>query len=311
MLSRLISNLSPVWWMWLGGLGRSLANARQPLSPPVLIMSLPRSGSSWVGDTLGASPGALYLREPINQVHTARHPDIPTVHEVTKETVSATYRTTAADALGGMPAFPRGVVHRTDQWRLSSRAQRRPVVKEVNPLATAWLAENFRPRIIFLRRHPAAVAHSVHRQGWTGLELRRRFRPETMEKWNLDRPEFTRSFWTRHGAFQAMVMIKTMEALEAYGDFLPVCYETVCESPVEQFRAMYEYAELPWSDEVERMVLSRSSSNSHDRSDTYGTARDSRKMIESWRRDVDEANLAEIRDTYLALDPPFYGPDNW
>lgn len=311
MFFRLFPNLSPVWWMWLGGLGRSLANARHPLSPPVLIISLPRSGSSWVGDTLGASPGALYLREPINQAYTARRSDLPTVHEMTEEIANSAYQAIAADALGGMPAFPRGVVRRPDQWRLSSRTRRRPVVKEVNPLATAWLAENFRPRIIFLRRHPAAVAHSVHRQGWTGLQFQRKFQPETVKKWNLDRPEFARSFWTRHGAFQALVMIKTMEALEAYGEFLPVCYETVCESPVEQFRAMYEYAELPWSDEVEQMVLSRSSSSSHDRSDTYGTARDSRKMIESWRRDMDDASLAEVRDAYLALDSPFYGPDDW
>lgn len=311
MFSRLFPNLSPVWWMWLGGLGRSLANARRPLSPPVLVISLPRSGSSWVGDTLGASPGALYLREPVTQGYTARRSGIPTVHEVAEETVSTTYRAIATDALGGIPAFSQGVVQRPEQWSLSDRTRRRPVVKEVNPLACAWLAEKFRPRIIFLRRHPAAVASSIHRQGWTGLKFQQKFRPETIEKWNLERPEFARSFWTRHGAFQAVTMIQTLEALEAYGDFLPVCYETVCESPVEQFRAMYEYADLPWNDEVEQMVLSRSSGNSHDRSDTYGITRDSRKMIESWRLDMDPADLSEIRDTYLALDPPFYGPDDW
>ena len=35
--------------------------------PAILLLSYPRSGSSWAGKVLGLSPDVAYLREPINQ----------------------------------------------------------------------------------------------------------------------------------------------------------------------------------------------------------------------------------------------------
>ena len=55
---------SPVRWGRFPGLTGMLARALSPAEPPVLVVSLPRSGSSWVGEVLGAAPDAMYLREP-------------------------------------------------------------------------------------------------------------------------------------------------------------------------------------------------------------------------------------------------------
>ena len=40
------------------------------------------------------------------------------------------------------------------------------------------------------------------------------------------------------------------------GRFLEVRYETVCEQPVESFRQVAEFAELPWSAGFEREIKS-------------------------------------------------------
>jgi len=63
--------VDPLWWTRLGPLGRLLEAPFRPSRTPLLVISIPRSGSSWVGEVLGTVPGALYLREPFNQLHLA------------------------------------------------------------------------------------------------------------------------------------------------------------------------------------------------------------------------------------------------
>src|SRR4051794_38244039 len=58
---------SRVPWVHRGTFSRLIASSWKPRRPAVLILSLPRSGSSWVGSLLGRAPDALYLREPVSQ----------------------------------------------------------------------------------------------------------------------------------------------------------------------------------------------------------------------------------------------------
>ena len=53
-------------WAGEGKLSLQIARLLRPQMPSVLILSFPRSGSSWVGKTLGRASNALYMREPIN-----------------------------------------------------------------------------------------------------------------------------------------------------------------------------------------------------------------------------------------------------
>jgi hypothetical protein len=64
-------NRNTLWAPW-GPVSRLIARSAPPLCPATLVISLPRSGSSWVGKTLGLSDTALYLREPITQSYLRR-----------------------------------------------------------------------------------------------------------------------------------------------------------------------------------------------------------------------------------------------
>ena len=52
--------------------GELIAAAAPVRQPPVLLTSLPRSGSSWIGRILGSADEALYLREPLTQAYLKR-----------------------------------------------------------------------------------------------------------------------------------------------------------------------------------------------------------------------------------------------
>jgi hypothetical protein len=61
----------PQLWAKAGGLSRWAARCWPLQQPPVLIISLPRSGSSWVGSTVGSAAHAAFLREPLTRAYTA------------------------------------------------------------------------------------------------------------------------------------------------------------------------------------------------------------------------------------------------
>jgi hypothetical protein len=62
----------PVGWANYGVFSRMLAGIFKIPGPPILVVSLPRSASSWGGEILGNAKNAAYLREPITQTHFAR-----------------------------------------------------------------------------------------------------------------------------------------------------------------------------------------------------------------------------------------------
>ena len=84
-------------WARFGPLSRWIGTAIQPHKPPILVLSLPRSGSSWVGETMGISKNAMYLREPINQSYLLERISDETVFEFDLERPPTAYLKAARD----------------------------------------------------------------------------------------------------------------------------------------------------------------------------------------------------------------------
>src|SRR4051812_45313414 len=84
-------------------------------APPVLVLSMPRSGSSWVGSVLGAAADAAYLREPLTEIH-ARRRGGASFFEVDPAAPPDGYRRAGAVAFAGVPRFSAAVVAHREQW---------------------------------------------------------------------------------------------------------------------------------------------------------------------------------------------------
>src|SRR5574339_403438 len=89
-----------------------LARALPFQGPPVLVLSYPRSGSSWVGKILSASPDAAYLREPITRQYAERGARYAVVDVDRDPSALAAYRTLGDEAFGGIPPRHADVVER-------------------------------------------------------------------------------------------------------------------------------------------------------------------------------------------------------
>src|SRR5262245_30987828 len=81
---------SPVLWANFVRVSRFVAHSIPSVFPPILVISIPRSGSSWLGDSLGISSNALYLREPITQKHLAYKRLAPSFFETNSEKLPET-----------------------------------------------------------------------------------------------------------------------------------------------------------------------------------------------------------------------------
>ncbi|MEP6688261.1 MAG: sulfotransferase [Gemmatimonadales bacterium] len=132
-----------------------------------------------------------------------------------------------------------------------------------------YLAEVFEDaKFIHIMRDGRAVASSLLHvdfwRGWFGPQGWRAglLSPEDQALWE----SYDRSF-TALAGIEWRIQMRAMEAARKQinpGQFLEVKYETFCEQPLDAFRQVLEFAELPPSPALERAVTSakiRSTSN--------------------------------------------------
>jgi hypothetical protein len=243
----------------------------------------PRSGTSWVGATLGAAANALYLYEPVN-LHPAVRARPTGLYPIDPANPPPAERAAADRAFAGLPAFPAQVVRHPAQWRLAGRAQRRLVIKEVNVMAAEFFIQRYDPLVVLLVRHPAAVALSYQKLGWWG----------------------PRTTWRNHGENQGRALRRGLDALEARGNYRVVVYEELCLDPAAHFQALCAFAGLAW--DAGQAARAQASALAEAAS-PYAVVRDSPRMARAWDGQVAPADLAELRAGFACAALPWYAAD--
>lgn len=252
------------------------------LWPAVLVLSLPRSGSSWTGEALGCAIDALYLREPVTQ--SDRHfYDRGTVFPIDTPDLDARYRHFASKAYSGCRDFDHSIVRFPDQWDTPRTTARRVVIKEVNPRACGWYLQHYAPRIVLLVRHPAAVALSWQRKGWLGADA---------------------NSWARNGEHQGRALREALDSLIAYPAHRVVLYEDLCADPVTFFQSLFVFAGLTWETGAEQFIVERTCRD--DDRNTCDTSRDSRQMIHCWRTKAVQENVTALGGAFSEFNLPWY-----
>lgn len=266
--------------------------------PPILVLGMPRSGTTWIGRTLGDAPNALYLNEPVSEVHVAEQ-GRATFFEVDPANPPASYVWPARFAAAGVPAFgPRTV---GEGFGLFARLGKRVVIKEVNPLAIEWYARALAPTLVYVVRHPAAVAVSLDERGWGWPMYEQRFPVSASEL-----PVVPETFWARIGAIQAIALARANAVVTA----ATVAYEDVCRAPFEVFRDLYEMCGLRWTDGVAAALRASTEGDlTRGAQDPTGTTRNTAAMANAWRSRITAEQLHDVRTGWEATGPSRYTAD--
>jgi hypothetical protein len=309
----------------------------RPLYPrvataPILVTGMARSGTTWVGKVLAAGSGIAYLEEPMNLDRTVgivgaglRRWHTYITWENEQEYLASFERLLAFRN----PLLPElhaarsraDVVHalKARTYSLSQRLRAsRPLVKDPHAIFSAeWFARRFAADVVVTIRHPAAVASSWKRLGWTfdfeqllgqPLLMRDLLEPfrsaiEEAARGPADPVDHAAILWR---AIYGVVAGFT----ESVPSLVIVRHEDLAGAPLDRFADLHRRLSLHFGERSRRAVLETTSSENPREAavdDPYSIKLDSRRNVAAWRGRLEAAEIQRVREATADVAAPFYG----
>lgn len=303
---------------------------------PILVTGSHRSGSTWIGQMVGASDEVGYVHEPFGP---SRGPGICR----TRFPFWFTYirpgtNGEVADDFRRMLAFrynygaqvlsmrssddARALIRDGGHFLLFRMRDVRPLLKDPMAVFSAeWIAGTFDAQVVVIVRHPAAFASSVKRAGWIHPFSHFLDQPDLME-------DHLQPFQDEIAAFareehdildQAALLWRLIHTTiagyrERHPEWLFVRHEDLSRDPVPAFRALFEALDLRYTEGVQeaiRRTTSPSNPTERDLHDPLFGVRDSRANADNWRRRLSADEIGRVRSRVADVSTLFYSDDEW
>jgi LPS sulfotransferase NodH len=277
--------------------------------PPILVLGAGRSGTTWLAEMLARAPGVLPYMEPCN-------PDL-NLRGRSSDAYWTPYLRPGADAAyfeRHLDAAFGGRLHRSRRWsgpswqyRLTGRG--RVLVKEVAAvMLSGWTVKRYGPAVVFVHRHPCAVAASEVRRGRaSGGDASGLLSDPLLAEDHLGRFETvlqeSRSPLGVAAVYWAARNSVALAGLRDYAPLVIVSYERLAADPLAGFRTLYRQLGLAWTRSARDAV--RTASTSETPGD-YSTGRVSAEMVDRWRSQLTQAEADEVRRAVEPFKLPFY-----
>ncbi|MBU3019330.1 sulfotransferase [Paraglaciecola agarilytica] len=270
-------------------------------SSPILLLSYPRSGSSWAGKILATSSQLAYVREPVTQPYLKRYSgERPVFMLNDSHADAAVYTRLANQTFSGVPSLHKGVVdNKRDFLPYSKTKPKKLLIKEVNPGAARFYCTHYDLSLLLLLRHPAAVALSFYEMGWLNKHGKL-----LKEDTQLDE-------WGRFGKLYGMFMADAVEVANRYQQSKIIRYEQLVNAPEQEFSDIFKHCNVEAPDYFDS-VIAKYCHAKNDISSGYQTQRDSKLTSEKWKNKLNAEQLASLRKGFLESKLEFYqDPSDW
>jgi Sulfotransferase family len=295
-------------------------------NPPILIVGLPRSGTTWTMRALTSGPGTTPIGEPDNEdkvpasihaKHTVgRYPVLrpgeacPAYRQLWSWIFDGAHedgRARVARHLLGPGAVNRIHEGRPDPvtWLAGMMARNprstpivaggpRLVVKSIHAqLSAEWLADSFDVDVLMLLRHPANVLASwlevnLKDSRNSTLETRPEIRARYLEPWGvpLPGPDPIERISWRIGLLVAVLE----DAQSRHPEWHVRSHEQLCTDPVAEFQKLYAEMGLEWGDSATEFLDEHNTPGSG-----FVVKRVASELSDAWQRRLDDDQLATLR----------------
>jgi hypothetical protein len=298
---------------------------------PILVTGMARSGTTWVGRMLCAGGEAAFLDEPFNlevgpgAVRVAAEHWYEYVCDENEEVFLSDlmrfvhFRYPLLRELRRCRR-PADVLETFRAWRAFGASHgRRAVVKEPNAVFSAeWFARRFRSDVVITVRHPAAVAASWKRLGWSfGFEsllaqpllMRDHLRGYERE---LETSPSGADAVDRAALLWRIVYSIVADYRSHFPDFLIIRHEDLSRDPLGEYERLYASLGLRFAADAAAAVAASSSSANPKRAATaYETRLDSAANLDAWRTRLTSDELRRVRALTDETASLFYGELEW
>lgn len=291
----------------------------------VLVLGVPRSGTTWIGESLGRCDETVYVHEPdgVHEPFAFRARTALPVGGILAPGAAvgeyerlwegafnggvkaATLRDHLARRLyAGVPAAHRARFRnggrRTPRLalanslalpRVAAPESRNVVVKSVDAALTAeWVFDRFRPEVIVVRRDLRAVLAS-----WITLDMRgpqRRnyeaLRSLAQQRWDVALPEFEAPLIVRSAAVCSIWSVALHDAARRHG-WMQLRYEDVAVDGARALHAAADQVGLTWGARADAYVQERNREGTG-----YATTRVAGSTIDTWKSKLTEEQIEAI-----------------
>lgn len=305
---------------------------------PILVTGSIRSGTTWVGKTLGTAPGVAVIHEPFNVDHqqgifahrwshqytylTDGDPRASMVEDALQDTLDFRYRPilhlrsfeSMSRSFGLLRDFPRF-------WFRRHISHPRPLLKDPIALFSAeWLAERFDMDVVTMVRHPGAFAWSYVR-----IAEPNRFKDFIQQRALMEGPlrqfaeEIEHAGRTEDPIFQAAVLWRVTHATvtayqERHPEWVVVRHEDLSTRPFDTFSGLFTRLDLPITDRTRRFIeLTTSARNPveapHDK--LHELRRNSVENVTTWQRRLSPEEIRRIRLLTEDVADRYYTDSSW
>lgn len=301
---------------------------------PILVTGAHRTGTTWVGKMLAASPQVAYISEPLNVLHRPG---------VLRAPVTKWYTLICEEnERAFLPAFHDLLRFRYGLWReiQSLRSSKdflrmgrdfsiflrgrflhqRPLIKDPFSIFSApWFASRLGCRVVITVRHPAGFASSLKRLDWE-FDFRDLLeQPLLMERWlDVDRAEMEAAqdddVVGQAALLWRMVYRVVAGMMKMYPSFIILRHEDLSLDPVSCYRDLYAALDLDFTPAVERTISNASSSDNPtevSKKRVYAVKLDSRANLDNWKKRLTPEEIMRIRKITGKTAKLFYSDEEW
>lgn len=263
-LTKLLPHKSKFWFQKLKLLLKSpylalnINTKNNTFNQKIVVISFPRSGSSWVGSILGSADNAQYLREPVTTSYMLAKPKRISVFTPEKCDNWPMYKHYIKQAFSGDSYRLNGIYKYPHQWLATTKSVADKsisslVFKEVNPLIIQQY-QNQASHLLYLVRHPYSVAKSYSALNWNATNLfTKRFSDAEIETIQQANPElFQSNFWHQMGFLLGWIEARTKQQLNSKS--ITIRYEDICQDPITEFKQIFNRVNLLFNQRMHDII---------------------------------------------------------
>ena len=303
------------------------------MKPPILVTGAHRSGTSWIGRVLSASPDLAYISEPLNVMHRPG---------VLREPVDNWYTYICEENQSSfLPAF-NDILNFRYHFGLELKSLRsikdtgrmlrdigrfadgrfrgaRPLFKDPFAIFSApWFAGQLDCQVVIAVRHPLAFVSSLKRLGWNfdfhDLLAQPLLMRDYLEPFREDMVANPKDVIAQGSLLWRMVYAVVDCYRDSNPEFMVVRHEDLSRDPVGGFRDLYTSLGLAFTPKEQHTLKNFSQSGNPEElsiKKVHAVKLDSQANLSNWKKRLTENEVNRIRHLTSDVASAFYPEVSW